>query len=461
MALFSGRVHNVLYEDAESAFYIIRLTLDGKISTDPEYRVVVRGYIPGMVIKVGSWVGFEADWNTHKEYGKQLAITKAPVLAQGWDADTAEKVLSSNGVSEQILKNLRLRSGGDSHFVSLLGDPEAMGVIPGINAFTAKYIAQRWQSAQTYFKALGFLNDLGLPSGKIREIWSTFGDNAEKILSSNPWALVKVDGISFLQADEIAARMGLKTDSTNRVRGALLYVIKEQRNNGHMYLTTGQLFVGFQSLLPNATKESFAQVLTECHRSRDLILDRKTRLGVTAVYEPWIYDLEKESAEILKSRQVSASFGKKNLSLSSYIQRLAAVGVNTARTASKKRSKLETVVQTAIEEWGVQENLIFSENQKIGVRNALTQPISILTGLPGSGKTTSLRAVVRILHSSGIRFLLCAPTGIAAKNLSAVAGAPAYTIHRAFCAKGSGTEKREFTYEGFTGESESRSSAAS
>ena len=448
---FSGRVHSVVYEDPSKAFYILRMTLDDKNPLDPDSRVVARGYVPGMPIQVGTWFGFEAAWTKHKEYGQQLAISKAPVVSpdQGWDADTAERVLVSNGVGEQILKSIRMRTG-DAEFVSTLGNQSALELVPGINPFTAKYIVQRWQSAQAYFKALDFLNDLGLPAGRVREVWATFGDDAEKVLSTNPWALVRVDGITFQHADEIATRLGLNVNCQDRVRGAALYVIKDQRSYGHMFLTTGQLFVGVQTIIPDVTKESFAQALADCHKAKEMIVDRVARPGTTALYEPWSYNMEKETADLLIKRQVTADFGKGGLDSTLYIQRLASMGVKTCKEASRKKPKLDKVIKTAIEEWDALEELVLSEKQKQGVRNALTRPISILTGLPGTGKTTCLLAVVRILQNAGVNFLLCAPTGIAAKNLASRAKAPAYTIHRAFEAKGSSDEKREFTYAGFT-----------
>lgn len=459
MPYFSGRVHSVVYEDPTKAFYILRVTLDDKNPLDSDARVVVRGHIPGMSIQTGTWFGFDADWTTHKEYGHQLVITKAPVLSQGWDADTAVKILSSHGVGETILKLIRMKSGEDSQFLKNLGDENALAMIPGVNAFTAKYIVQRWQSAQTYYRALDFLNDLGLPSGKVREVWATFGDSAESVLSSNPWELVRVDGITFQHAEEIAGRLGLQNDR-NRARGAVLYVTKEQRNYGHMFLTTGQLFVGVQALIPDITKEDLAQALADCHKAKILVVDRSTRPGLTAVYEPWSYNLEKESADLLMSRQVTAGFGKGGLDVHTYIQRLASMGARTEKEARKKRPKLDKVIDAAIKEWDTLERLELSEMQKEGVRNALTQPVSIFTGLPGTGKTTSLKAVVRILQSAGIRFLLCAPTGIAAKRLSETTGATAYTIHRAFYAKGSSEEKRESTYAGITGEASESTSGS-
>lgn len=452
MAYFAGRVHSVIYEDPSKAFYIVRMLLDGKNPAEASSRVIARGYVPGLALQMGTWFGFEADWTVHKDHGRQLAITKAPVLSGGWDADTAERILVAAGVGETVLKVIRNKLGDEAAFLEVLDDVLALEAMPGVDKATAKYIFEKWRASKAYFKVLDFLNNLGIPSGKVREVWSAFGDEAETVLTKNPWALVKVEGITFRQADEVAVRLGLSLDSVDRIRGALLYALKEQRGCGHLFSTTGQLFAGAQGVVPDVTKEALAQVLVDCHKAGDLILDRETRPGTTAVYEPWSYNIEKESASLLIQRQKEAGFGPEGTNLPIYIKQIAEMGDKAAKEASKKRPKLEKVARAAVEDWGQLENLSLSDLQKQGVVNALTQPVSILTGLPGTGKTTALRAVVRILQHAKVKFLLCAPTGIAAKNLASRAGAPAHTIHRAFCAKGSGEERREFTYAGFTGE---------
>ena len=453
---FSGRVNAILFEDPAQGFYILKMLLDSDDSSAlvfQKQQVTVRGHVQGLAIKVGSWFGFEADWKDHSKYGKQLAVTKAPIFKGGWDPETAEKILVSHGVGSRVLQQIRGHYG-DDEFLKVLADKDKLEVVPGINSFTALYIVQRWETVQAYFKTLDFLNDLGLPSGKVKDVWTTFGDDAEHVLSTDPWSLVQVDGITFHQADAIAMRLGLDTNVPNRARGAVLYSCKSQRNFGHLYMTTGQMFAEIQTLIPDVTKETVAEALTELHKAGDLVLDRDTRQGVLAIYEPSFWKMEEDGASLLLNRQQAAGFKRGGLDVKPYIKQLASVGPKTEKKTKLKRPKLEKVVETAIEEWGEAEHLALSDDQKEGVLNALTQPVSILTGLPGTGKTTSLKAVVSILQEAGVTFLLCAPTGIAAKNLSKLSGAPAYTIHRAFAAKGKSDEKRDTTYAGIVGDAD-------
>lgn len=445
---YSGRVHTIIYENAAQAFYILRVVLD--VPTNGQSIVTVRGNIPGLRVTVGSWFGFEASWTTHKDHGKQLLIVRAPVIKQSWDADSAEKVLAANGVGERIVQQVRAHFG-DDEFLKVLGDQKRLEE-SGQPSFVAMHIVQRWTVVQAYFKAMGFLNDLGLPSGKVKQVWSLFGDDAEKVLGANPWELVRVDGITFQQADEIATRLGLDTDNPNRLKGAVIYACKNQRSFGHLYMTTGQLYAEVQALVSSVPPDVFGKVVAECHRDKLLVIDREARPGSKAVYDPWSWKMERDSADMLYMRTQTASLDSE---IRQYIKDLGRVGPATEAVAKRDGVTLQEVVEAAVDEWGTSTNLVLSQAQRRGVINALSTPVSILTGLPGTGKTTCLRAVVSILKDMGIRFLLCAPTGIAAKNLGARTSAHASTIHRAFSAKGSSDSKREATYAGVVGEADS------
>ena len=469
MNYFSGRVHTVIYSDDAREFYILRVSLDAEkppangsgeddqkwltsvMSDDNLTMATVKGHVPGIAISVGTWFGFEAKWETHKEKGRQLAITKAPVFKNGWDAETATKILVANGVGEILCRTLR-RHFGEKDYVQALSDSDKLAQVPGVDKFAAAHLTQRWQMAQAYFKTLGFLNDLKLPPGTVKRVWSTFKDNAEEVLSGNPWALVQVDGITFQQTDEIASRLGLPGDSPDRLRGAVLYTCKSSRSFGHLYLTTGQVVGGVSDILAGRTPPDVAVSLAALHKEGLLVLDRETRPGTLAVYEPWFHQIENDGATLLRGRQGTAAFGPKANDPKEYIQKLGAMGIHTAEAAAT--GKLEHTVATVVDDWSQTAHLKLSDDQKAGVINALLEPVSILTGLPGTGKTTSLKAVVRTLKDCEIPFLLCAPTGIAAKNLANRTGARASTIHRAFSAKGKSDGKREATYSGVTGGAE-------
>jgi len=466
MNYFSGRVHTVIYSDDAREFYILRVSLDAEkppangtpqedqkwlstlVSDKKKSMVTVKGNVPGMAIAVGTWFGFEAEWETHKEKGRQLAIRKAPVFKGGWDADKAAKVLVANGVGELLCMRIRQHFGEDG-FVQVLSDPEKLAQTPGVDKFSAAHLTQRWQTAQAYFRTLGFLNDLSLPPGTTRQVWATFKDNAEAVLSDDPWALVQIEGFSFPQADEIASRLGLPGDSPRRLRGAVLYTCKSFRSFGHLYLTTGQVVAGVSSLLQGRTPQDIAESLADLHKDELLVLDKKARPGTMAVYEPWFHKIEKDGAAMLQARQKTAAYAPDANDPAVYLRQLGAMGAHTQEASAT--GDLAHTVATVVDDWSQIGHLKFSDAQKAGVVRALMEPVSILTGLPGTGKTTSLKAVVRTLKDCEIPFLLCAPTGIAAKNLATRTGARASTIHRAFSARGRSDDTRETSYSGVTG----------
>lgn len=456
---FSGRVQSVVFSNENDAFYILRMVLDaeedtlGMFGVNTSAPVTVKGNVPGVKVENGTWFGFEASWVNDPRWGKQLSISRAPVLKDSWDPDTASNMLVANGVGSAVMGQIRSHFG-DDNLISALGDSNKLEEVPGLAKFSALHVAQRWKAVVALFKTLDFLTDLGLPSGTVKDIWRHFGDDTQAILSQNPWALVEVDGISFKHADEAARRLGL-VDEAKQIRGAVLSVVKNSRGFGHLYLQTGSVFHGVRACVPGADQKAIVHALAELHKDNLIVIDRKTKPGTTAVYEPWCHQMEKLSAELLIERNTKAALLPGEERTEQYIRDLGSVGPNTEKAgkSGRKKGRLERVVQTAIEEWGSQAKLQLSDDQKQGILYALTAPVSVMAGLPGTGKTTGLRAAVRILQDAGVPFLLCAPTGIAAKNLSARTGARASTIHRAFSAKGVSTNRRERSYIGVTGDS--------
>lgn len=443
-AYYSGRVHSVNFSDESKAFYVLRVALDAENLTGnlPSNIVTARGEIPGVKIAVGTWFGFEAAWDDHPKFGRQLKITRAPVLKNGWDDDTCEKILTSHGIGSAIAVKLREAFKGD--MPAALADPERLKAVPGITSFVAEHIAHKWKVARSQFLTLDFLGDLGLPQGKIRQVWSTFGDRAQDVLATDPWSLLEIDGIAFSDCDLVAQRLGLdcSPSNLNRVKGAVLHASKFSKRLGHLYLSSGELLGSVRPLDPLMTDRDIATGLKALMDEKRVAVDRVTAPGITAIYDPWSYETENGSAALLRERLTTAA-------------------IPTDRSARYAKSILGEEVPGTLREAGekylsrVGSNLgiALSTKQTEAVLNALTESVSIITGLPGSGKTTSLRMALTLLHEAGVQPLVVAPTGIAAKRVASVTGVTASTIHRAFKAKGIESEGgRESTYAGVVGE---------
>ena len=458
----SGRVHSIIFENEAQAFYILRMVLDAPdvqdigfgFSSLQNVPVVVRGHVPGLDVQIGSWFGFEARWGTHDTYGKQLAISRAPVIRGAWTAEVAAQMLASHGIGEITSRRLLMHFGDKLVEVLDSGDPTALRSSPGMTQVVAMHTISRWQTVKAFFQTLRFLSESSIPKGKISQIWSTFGDEAEKVLSTDPWALLRIEGITFQQADDVARQLGIDLQCAARVRGAVLHACRTRKGMGHVYAGSGEILAEVQGLAPGTTSEHVAKAIYECHKQGLLVVDRKTHFGLTAIYDPWLLRLEKECSEFLVERLHGARIDDtKPDRANGYTRALSLTGPQ-AKTAAHVGNSVRAVAEAALQDWGVGSRINLTSMQMLGALNALTEPISILTGLPGTGKTTSLRAVVRVLQDAEIPFLLVAPTGIAAKRLTSVTGAPAATIHRAFGARGwNKGEQRESTYVGIIGES--------
>lgn len=443
---FSGRVHSVIFENEAKAFYILRVSLDqeAKDPGAPSSTVTVRGDIPGIKMAVGTWFGFEGVWDNHPQHGRQIKVTKAPVIKSDWGPDTIAKILQSHGVGGGVVASLHAHFG--DKLVEALADPSRLIEVPSITSFMADHISHKWKSARAHFLTLDFLNDLGLPQGRVRQVWAVFGDTAKDVLSVDPWALVQIEGITFEDADTVAVRLNLDCSHNNpkRVEGAVLYASRSGRGFGHMYSSTQDILRVVHDIDPMIGDRDILFSLKALTDRKLLVLDRVTSPGLTAIYDPWSYKMEVESAVMLRARQVGAIIGPDTAQR--YIKSLLVdppAGVT-----------LREAVQATLTRIGSTGGVTLSEKQSEGVVNALTEPVSIITGLPGTGKSTSLRMAVLLLQEAGVNLLQIAPTGIAAKRMSSLTGAPASTIHRAFGAKGSSDEGREATYAGVVGDSE-------
>jgi exodeoxyribonuclease V alpha subunit len=448
---FSGRVHTVVWADDTKGFYVLRMVLDGKpLSSEIP---VVKGSVPGLLVEVGTWFGFEGEWVQHSQYGKQISILKAPMI-RGWTVDVAAGILAANGVGDRVVGLLRSHFGDELVDVLDQFNPTLLEAVPGMPPLSAAHIVSRWQSAKAHFQTLEFLSEAGVPRNKVHQVWTLFADNATEVLSTNPWALVRIDGVTFQQADEVARKLGLDSTSPLRAEGAVRYVVKTRKGLGHLYLTGGEIVAEAQALLENATPQVVAQAIATLHKAKHLVVDRQTRPGTTAIYEPWLHRMESDSADLILERAETAQWGVNEEATAWYRKKLAATGTEATDLAVDPTADLRHIAAAALRDWSKGSKVSLSGAQLQGALNALVEPVSVLTGLPGTGKTTTLKAVVSILKDADVPFLMVAPTGIAAKRITSVTGAPASTIHRAFGAQGwQKGEERESTYVGVTGQS--------
>lgn len=451
MAYFSGRVISVYFKNEDQCFYIAKMSLDGKppkslsdAKADLWKGVVAKGYVPGLRLRPGVWFGFQGKWVDDPKYGLQLSMIKAPIIRGRINPDVISEMLLVDGTPKRVVSMLQKKFGDDLH--DALKDVQTIKDGLGVADLEAEYLVGRWKALVDRLRVLETLNGLNLPRHKVGEIWATFGDDTEKVLSENPWKLAQIPGIPFEVLDTIAETMELDLDNDDRRLAAVVYAARKGRRQGDLFITSLQLTNELGNLLPGDSKRSLAKATLEAHRSDRIVLDRTTRPGLTAIYDPWTHQIEEESAQLLRRRVKTAEPDGDD------IDQLGRIGPMTQAMVDNEHASDDDIIFTAINECAHNCGFKLSDEQAQGLYNALTSPVSILTGLPGTGKSTSMKVFVKILQQSQTTFLMAAPTGIAAKRLSQVAKGPAFTLHRAFGARG-GTkdEEREATYKGVVG----------
>ena len=430
----TGTVHSIKFKNPAQNFYILKIVFD-----DTGEFVDAKGNIAGIDVQVGSWFGFEGVWKNDPKWGKQFQIKKAPLIKGAWNADTAEKALVSYGVGASTLALLR-KDLSDTEFLNVLSDVEALKSKVYISEITAQHIEAKWVFVNNFFRTLDFLGSLELSTEKIRAIWRTLGDDCVNKIKDNPWVLLRV-GVKFDACDTIARKYGIPLkDNLNRLKGAITHVVKDEGGFGHLFIGSGYLAQQVKTLCGDVLDKDIGALLKELHKEKQVVVDRID--NQISIYDPWSHKIEASSAQTLARRCASARLS-------------ASASLEIARSLNPQNQEVWSDLDQSLDMYlnRYKASLTLTDKQLQGVRNAVLEPISIITGLPGTGKTTSLKMVVNILKDAGQQILLVAPTGIAAKRIASVCGVNAYTIHRAFSAKNLDTgAERESVYAGIVGE---------
>lgn len=448
MAWHSGKILRIRWQDPSTSKYILSLDIQGEI-------VAVVGTIHQEVV-VGDTLGFCAGWVSHPKYGTQLEITRAPALPPTENPDHIQNLLEQDGVSSKVLTALRKYAEKQkTPFKDLIASSKDMQKVPGVGLLSAQLIQDRWRAIVAIEQSLEFLIQLGISGQKLGMIRHAFGNAVEEVLSEDPWQLLRIPGIDFPMVDKIALKLRLDPKDPKRAAAAILQSVDSARGHGHLYTISREVAGQVNLLTPDLADASMiAASLKQAHQEGDLVIDRDTRKGTLAIYSPWCFEVEEASAKMLRDRVLHPPDLE---SQRIYAEGLASTGPGAQDALDKYitgEGNLQEVASAALSEW--QKNnadiIQLDVDQRQGAINALCEPVSIITGLPGTGKTTLLQSVVRVLLGAGIAPLLIAPTGMAAKRMEAATKAPASTIHRAFGAQKpqDSSEGGEATYVGVT-----------
>lgn len=386
-----GILESIIFTSLETHYTIAKLRLDDDLV------VTIVGTI--MAANQGERLKISGNWVKHPKYGDQIQVHSFEVILPD-NRQAIENYLSSRilpGIGPAIAKRL-LKKFGEQIWDILDQQPEKILTIKGIGKKKLAQIIKIWQERRNTSKAFLFLANYGIYGQRAAKICSFYGGNVMAVLKHHPYQLaMDIDGIGFLTADIIAQKIGIEPDDPERIQAALIHISQEAQNQGHCYLPQEELLRVAQSILK--LDDSKIQSALEDLLQKNVSLYRVSEAD-QPIYLRHLYYCETKVAESLQ-----ANLNKKMTHTFPHLDDL-----------------LVHIQQ--------QMNLTFVSEQISAIEQALTNKICIITGGPGVGKTTIIRALTYILHKSGLNVALAAPTGRAAKRLSEASGHNASTIHR-------------------------------
>ncbi|MBE5923055.1 MAG: ATP-dependent RecD-like DNA helicase [Lachnospiraceae bacterium] len=396
-----GMVSKLIYRNESNQYNVFVVeTEDG----DDEVMV---GYLSG--IEEGMYVIARGDYKENKQYGMQFFVEEYEVTMPD-DIVSMERYLSSGvikGIGEITAKRIVKKFGLDS-FNILENEPERLSEIKGISPKKAREIGVQFLEKQELRNAMMFLSKYGLSPSMAVKIYNEYGNRLYTIVKNNPYRIAEdISGIGFKTADAIAMHGGIGVYSEFRIRAALVYTLNQAAGLGHVYLPKRMLLNWTLKLLSQNEQEiecdydSVAET-TEIQLSNlavegKVVMSRQNDEDI--VYSSYYFNKEKDTARLLLETRMDADYSEKILEMTvSFIES--------------------------------EEGIELEDMQKEAVKQAASNGVVVITGGPGTGKTTTINAIIKYFQMQGEDILLAAPTGRAAKRMTEATGYKAQTIHR-------------------------------
>ncbi len=365
-------------------------------------RVSAVGVMPP--VTSGEKLKITGEWVEHPVYGKQIKV-QGVEIEQPTTLSGIEKYLGSGmirGIGPATAK-LLIKHFGEETLDVLFTQPERLLDVPGIGQKRAQMIQESYAEQAQQREAMVFLQSYGVTPALSVKIFKRYGENVKRVIQQNPYRLIEdVEGIGFKSADKIAASLGIERDSEYRLSAGVTYTLQEATGGaGHCYLPRDVLVLSAQQLLGNDA-EAIERVLDGMILSQKVkaqMLDLEEGGEVNAIYLPQTYRAEVDVARRLRE----------------------------LRDAMPET--MATEIEAQIDELETMEGISFHPQQRRAIEMAVTSGMSVITGGPGTGKTTIIKCIIKLLSVGG-EIALAAPTGRAAKRMSEACGMEAKTIHR-------------------------------
>ena len=387
----TGYVDHIVYQNSDNGYTVMTLVTEGE-------EVTCVGMCKGL--GQGENISAEGEYIEHPVYGRQFKIQTYETVAPT-DRAGMERYLGSGairGVGEALAARI-VKKFGDDTFRIIEEEPERLAEVKGISERKAQEIAVQMEEKKDLREALVYLQQYGISNTLAVKIYNTYGMEMYSVMRENPYRLAEdVSGVGFRIADEIAGRIGIHTDSDYRIRSGILYTLLQAVGEGHCFLPLELLLRRASELLGVSEENIRPQV-------DNLIMDRKLVAKGDAVFAAAYYYAELNCANMLRNLNIPM---------------LEAENLPAQDMAIRKR--LERMAENL--------SMELDELQLKAVEESIKNGLFILSGGPGTGKTTTINMIIRYFESEGMDIFLAAPTGRAAKRMTEATGFEAKTIHR-------------------------------
>ena len=400
--IVSGTIQTILYNNDSNAYTVLKLL------SDSGNTITAVGYLP--YAYPGEWLYAEGKWTNYKTYGAQFNIEQYDLVMP----KTKENLFLylSSGAIKYIgaaTAALLVNKFGESVLDILENNPEQLSQIKGISPQRAVEISQSFHSQMILHRIVDYLSIRGLRPILAVRLYRYYGEKAMERIQENPYLLCSERiGGSFHEADSFASSIGIERNSIDRVKAAILFELKHNLNNGHCFISKNKLCEACSMLL-SLELDRCEQGLASLEDDGEIIVEP---IGnVTGCYLSDIYEAETYTAERIYEM-------------------------------SNNRLSIRMDPTKIIEQVEREQGITYSEDQKVILGIALNHQIAVLTGGPGTGKTTSICAILAAFETIGLDTKLCAPTGRAAKRMTELTGREAYTLHRLLGAQMSEAEEK-------------------
>ncbi len=422
--VFQGTLETVTYHDEKSLYGVLRLAPDAGFKAPDEGSL----FSPGRVTAVGKIADpvegvrlkLTGRWGRHSSHGVQFEFSAAEALPPATEAGLVRYLSSKvfDGVGATLAQRIVDKLGAEA-LDRITEDASCLKGIKGLRPDKAERLRETILGQAEMHAVFGFLAQIGLGPVTAQAVAVKLGSECEEMIRKNPFALTLVPSVGFLTADRAAKRLGVAPDDPRRLRAVTRHVLERAGGEGHVLLPLGDLLQRAARTLEGAAPEAaFIRALDEMEDGLHIVIDREVL--------PTPAPLDEDSKDVLDGS------GRFNSDLPCYLPHMRFHEVELANGIRRllKEPARPLATDEALTASAERAKIDLHPDQRSAVLELLRQPVALLTGGPGVGKTTIVQFVASLAEESGAKVLLASPTGRAAKRLSEATSRPASTIHR-------------------------------